>query len=25
VWEETRHDWVSLPSDMPPKRAAKQG
>jgi hypothetical protein len=25
VWEETRHPWVSLPPDTPPKRAAKQG
>jgi len=25
VWEESRHAWVSLPSDTPPKRAAKQG
>ena len=25
VWEETRHPWVALPPDMPPKRAAKQG
>jgi len=25
VWEESRHPWVSLPSDMPPKRVAKQG
>jgi hypothetical protein len=21
VWEETRHPWVSLPPDTPPKRA----
>jgi len=20
VWEESRHPWVSLPSDMPPER-----
>jgi hypothetical protein len=25
VWEESRHPWVSLPADMPPKRLAKQG
>jgi hypothetical protein len=25
VWEETRHPWVLLPPDTPPKRAAKQG
>jgi hypothetical protein len=25
VWEETRHSWVSLPPDTPPKRVAKQG
>jgi hypothetical protein len=25
VWEESRHPWVSLPSDTPPKRVAKQG
>jgi hypothetical protein len=25
VWEESRHPWVSLPSDTPPKRMAKQG
>ena len=25
VWEETRHPWVSLPPDTPPKRMAKQG
>jgi hypothetical protein len=25
VWEESRHPWVSLPPDTPPKRAAKQG
>jgi hypothetical protein len=25
VWEETRHPWVSLPPDAPPKRAPKQG
>ena len=25
VWEETRHHWVALPPDTPPKRAAKQG
>ena len=25
VWEESRHQWVSLPPDTPPKRAAKQG
>jgi hypothetical protein len=23
--QETRHPWVSLPPDTPPKRAAKQG
>ncbi len=25
VWEESRHPWVALPSDTPPKRFAKQG
>jgi hypothetical protein len=25
VWEESRHPWVSLPPDIPPKRLAKQG
>jgi hypothetical protein len=25
VWEESRHPWVSLPPDTPPKRTAKQG
>jgi hypothetical protein len=25
VWEESRHPWVSLPPDTPPKRLAKQG
>ena len=25
VWEQSRHPWVSLPPDTPPKRAAKQG
>jgi hypothetical protein len=25
VWEQSRHSWLSLPPDMPPKRAAKQG
>jgi hypothetical protein len=25
VWEETRHPWLQLPPDVPPKRAAKQG
>lgn len=25
VWEETRHRWLTLPDDMPPKRAARQG
>jgi hypothetical protein len=25
VWEESRHPWVSLPSDTPPKRVMKQG
>jgi len=25
VWEETRHPWVSLPPDTPPKRMTKQG
>ena len=24
VWEETRHPWVSLPPDTPPRRVAKQ-
>jgi hypothetical protein len=25
VWEESRHSWVNLPPDIPPKRAVKQG
>ena len=25
VWEESRHPWVSLPPDTPPKRMARQG
>ena len=25
VWEQTRHPWVSLPADKPPKHSAKQG
>jgi hypothetical protein len=25
VWEESRHPWVALPPDIPPKRTAKQG
>jgi hypothetical protein len=25
VWEESRHPWVNLPPDIPPKRAVKQG
>ena len=25
VWEESRHPWVSLLPDTPPKRMAKQG
>lgn len=25
VWEETRHAWVELPNDVPPRHAAKQG
>jgi hypothetical protein len=25
VWEESRHPWVSLPPDTPPKRMTKQG
>jgi hypothetical protein len=25
VWEQSRHAWLSLPPDMPPKRATKQG
>jgi hypothetical protein len=25
VWEESRHPWVSLPPDTPPKRKPKQG
>ncbi|HLH96324.1 MAG TPA: GFA family protein [Xanthobacteraceae bacterium] len=25
VWEESRHPWVSLPPDIPPKRSAQQG
>ena len=24
VWEESRHPWVSLPPDTPPKRVSKQ-
>src|SRR5437016_2677302 len=24
VWEESRHPWVSLPADTPPKRTPKQ-
>ena len=24
VWEESRHPWVNLPPDTPPKRAVKQ-
>jgi hypothetical protein len=24
VWEQSRHPWVSLSSDTPPKRAMKQ-
>jgi hypothetical protein len=24
VWEETRHPWISLSADMPPKRSPKQ-
>jgi hypothetical protein len=24
VWEQSRHPWVSPPSDPPPKRVAKQ-
>jgi hypothetical protein len=25
VWEQSRHPWVSLPPDTPPKHASKQG
>jgi hypothetical protein len=25
VWEECRHPWVTLPPEVPPNRAAKQG
>jgi hypothetical protein len=25
VWEETRHPWLVLPPETPPKREAKQG
>jgi hypothetical protein len=25
VWEESRHPWVNLPPDTPPKHSAKQG
>jgi len=25
VWEESRHPWVLLPPDTPPKRMARQG
>lgn len=25
VWEQSRHPWVSLPPNTPPKRATKQG
>jgi hypothetical protein len=25
VWEQSRHPWVSLPPDTPPKHFAKQG
>jgi hypothetical protein len=25
IWEESRHPWVSLRPDTPPKRVAKQG
>jgi hypothetical protein len=25
VWEESRHPWLSLPPDTPPKRSARQG
>ena len=25
VWEQSRHPWVFLPPDTPPKRATKQG
>jgi hypothetical protein len=24
VWDESRHPWVSLPPDTPPKRVPKQ-
>ena len=25
VWEDSRHPWLTLPSETPPKRLAKQG
>ena len=25
AWEESRHSWLSLPPDTPPKRMARQG
>src|SRR5271169_3819251 len=25
VWEESRHPWVTVPPDTPPKRMTKQG
>jgi hypothetical protein len=25
VWEECRHPWVTLPPEVAPKRAARQG
>jgi hypothetical protein len=25
VWEESRHPWITLPPNTPPKRVAKQG
>ena len=25
VWEKSRHPWLALPFDTPPKRSAKQG
>jgi hypothetical protein len=25
VWEQSRHPWLSLPPDTPPKRATRQG
>jgi hypothetical protein len=25
VWEESRHPWVTLPADTPPRRSAKHG